>query len=57
VLGRSVDWETAAQAFIHAFESELGLIFEEGEVSASESARAGELVQEKYAHPSWTERA
>jgi lipoate-protein ligase A len=57
VLGHAVDWETAAQAFIHAFESELGLIFEEGEVSASESARAGELVQEKYAHPSWTERS
>ncbi|MBI3173650.1 MAG: lipoate--protein ligase family protein [Chloroflexi bacterium] len=57
VLGRVVDWETAAQAFVRGFESELGLTFEEGEVSASERARAEELVQEKYAHPSWTERS
>ncbi len=57
VLGRIVDWETAAQAFVHAFESELGLTFEEGEVSASEQARAEELVKDKYAHPSWTERS
>lgn len=57
VLGHPVDWETAAQAFIHAFESELGLTFEEGEVSKSELARAGELVTDKYAHPSWTERS
>jgi lipoate-protein ligase A len=57
VLGHAVDWETAAQAFIHAFESELGLTFEEGEVSKSELARAEELISEKYAHPSWTERS
>jgi lipoate-protein ligase A len=55
-LGRSVDWETAAQAFIRAFEQELGLKFERAELSASESKRAEELVREKYAHPSWTER-
>lgn len=57
VLGRVVDWETAAQAFVHAFESELGLKFEEGDISKSEQARAEELVQEKYAHLSWTERS
>lgn len=57
VLGHAVDWETAAQAFTHAFESELGLTFEEGEVSKSELARAEELISEKYAHPSWTERS
>ena len=56
ILGRVVDWETAAQAFVRAFEAELGLIFEQGELSASELARADELVKEKYAHPSWTER-
>ncbi len=57
VLGRVVDCETAVQAFVRAFENELGLTFEEGEVSASEQARAEELVREKYAHPSWTERS
>jgi lipoate-protein ligase A len=55
-LGRVVSWETAAQAFIHAFEAQLGLCFEKGELSESESKRAEELVREKYDHPSWTER-
>ncbi|HVN16811.1 MAG TPA: lipoate--protein ligase family protein [Anaerolineales bacterium] len=56
VLGRAVGWETAAQAFVHGFESELNLKFEEGELSTSEATRAEELVHTKYAHPSWTER-
>jgi lipoate-protein ligase A len=56
-LGHPVDWETAAQAFIRAFESELELTFEEGQVSKSEMARTEELIREKYAHPSWTERS
>jgi len=55
-LGRAVSWETAAEAFVHAFESQLGLTFEQGELSASESKRTDELVAEKYDHPSWTER-
>jgi len=55
-LGRAVSWETAAQAFVHAFEAQLGLCFERGELSDSESRRAEELVREKYDHPSWTER-
>ena len=55
-LGRVVDWETAAQAFVHAFEAQLDIKFERGELSASESARADELVKEKYGHLSWTER-
>jgi lipoate-protein ligase A len=55
-LGRRVSWETAKQAFIHAFEAQLGLRFEQGELSESESKRADELASEKYVHPSWTER-
>ena len=55
-LGRAVNWETAAQAFIHAFEAQLGLCFEKGELSEFESRRTEELVREKYAHQSWTER-
>ena len=57
VLGRAVSWEMAAQAFIHAFETQLGLCFEREELSASESRRAEELMKKKYDHPSWTERA
>ncbi len=57
VLGRMVTWETAAEAFVHAFSAELGLTFDEAPLSPSESDRAAQLVREKYAHPSWTERA
>ena len=55
-LGHAVAWETATQAFIHAFEAQLGLSFERGELSESESKKADELVKEKYDHPAWTER-
>ena len=55
-LGVEVSWEKAQQAFVHAFEAQLGLSFETGELSTSESRRADELVKEKYNHPSWTER-
>jgi lipoate-protein ligase A len=55
-LGGALAWETAAQAFVRAFEAQLELCFERGELSGSESGRAEELVEEKYSHPSWTER-
>ncbi len=55
-LGSAVSWETAAQAIAGAFEAQLGLSFERRELSQSESTRAEELVREKYAHSSWTER-
>ena len=55
-LGRLVSWEQAAQAFIQAFEAQLGICLERGELSDSESRRADELVAEKYNHASWTER-
>ncbi len=55
-LGRGVSWENAAQAFVDAFEAQLGLRLERGELSESESRRVDELVKEKYDHPSWTER-
>jgi lipoyl(octanoyl) transferase len=57
VIGVETDWETAAQAFVHGFEAQLGISFQRGEMSQSESERAEELVKEKYAHPSWTERS
>ena len=56
-LGRVVSWEEAAQAFIRAFESQLEICLERGELSESESRRADELVAEKYDHASWTERS
>jgi lipoate-protein ligase A len=56
-FGFGSGWERAAQAFVRGFEAELGIRFEAGELSQSEIQRAEELVKEKYAHPSWTERS
>ncbi len=55
-LGRPVSWETATRALSQGFESQLDICFERGGLSDSESSRADELVKQKYAHPSWTER-
>lgn len=56
VLGRNVSWEEAAQAFVHGFETQLGIQLERGEMSSSEIERTAQLVAEKYDHASWTER-
>ena len=57
ILGREITWEQAAESFVHGFEAQLGIHFERGELSASESARAEKLVKEKYANSAWTERS
>jgi lipoate-protein ligase A len=57
VTGRIIAWETAAQAFVEAFESQLGLKLERGELSEVEKARSEELVRIKYDHPGWTGRS
>jgi lipoate-protein ligase A len=56
VTGQVMAWETAAQAFVRAFESQLEICLERGELSGAEKARAEELVQKKYGHPDWIER-
>jgi len=56
-LGRGISWDAAAQAFVHGFETKLGIQFERGVMSPSEIRRTDELVKEKYAHASWTERS
>ena len=55
-LGRVISWDAAVHAFVHAFEAQLGLMIEKGELSESEIERTEELVKDKYDHPSWTER-
>jgi lipoate-protein ligase A len=55
-LSRVITWETAAQAFVSAFQLELGINFERGDLSASEKSRAEDLLHSKYAHPDWTKR-
>lgn len=56
MLGCTLTWEQAAQAFEAAFSSVLNLDLVPGELTSGELRRAVELVDQKYAHPSWTER-
>ncbi|MFZ5855962.1 MAG: lipoate--protein ligase family protein [Chloroflexota bacterium] len=55
-LSRVVAWDDAARAMVRAFEAELGIQFERGELSQKEISRADELVREKYGNQIWTER-
>ena len=55
-INRHVSWDEATEAFISAFSETLNLQLEPAELSPFELIRADELIKEKYAHPSWTER-
>jgi len=54
VLGRTLDWEIAAQAFQDGFREALHLDLQPGEPTQAELARAQELLAEKYANREWT---
>jgi lipoate-protein ligase A len=56
VLGYPLAWNTAAHAFTNAFEQTLDLVLTQSELTTAEIERAAELEQEKYNHPSWTDR-
>ena len=53
-LGQTVSWEQAADAFSQAFEQQLNLTLEKGELTPEELEKAEELLKEKYDHPDWT---
>jgi len=55
-LGQKITWDQASSAFQESFESTLNLDFHLEQLTEKELKRADELVHEKYAHPSWTER-
>lgn len=55
-LGVAPEWQQASDAFQKAFSEKLNLSLEPGELTPKEVQRAGELMSEKYAHPSWTNR-
>jgi len=57
VLQRAVSWNDAAAAVVRGFEEALGLRFERGPLTESETQRAYALVQEKYGNAEWTQRA
>jgi lipoate-protein ligase A len=56
ILGYRLDWNTAAGAFVGAFEQVLNLQLQAEELTPAELARAEQLVALKYAHASWTQR-
>jgi lipoate-protein ligase A len=56
ILGHPVTWESARDALVLAFEQTLDIRFLNVELTPPEQERASELVEHKYAHPSWTER-
>jgi len=55
-LGRAVPWEEAALSFMAGFEGALNLRLVRANLTVEEQHRAAELVAQKYAHPSWTNR-
>jgi lipoyl(octanoyl) transferase len=55
-LGKIVSWRDASEAFKQAFESMLNLELVPGNLTKDEKRQAEELMKQKYAHPSWTER-
>jgi lipoate-protein ligase A len=56
-LGAVIPWDSAAQAFVRAFQEVLNLEFGQApSLTPAESARAEELVRAKYGHPGWTQR-
>jgi lipoate-protein ligase A len=56
VLGHLVPWDIAARAVSEAFQSALDIEFFQQDLSKAEEARAQELVVEKYASSTWTNR-
>ena len=56
VLGHQVAWDIAARAVSEAFQSTLDIEFSQQDLSKAEEARAQELVVEKYASSTWTNR-
>lgn len=56
VLGHQVPWDIAARAVSEAFQNTLDIEFSQQDLSKAEEDRAQELVAEKYANSTWTNR-
>ena len=55
-LGVTLDWQTAADAFVAGFVEAFDVTFAESELSAAERADADRLTAEVYASDDWTFR-
>jgi lipoyl(octanoyl) transferase len=56
VLGKRIDWQTAADSLCKAFQQVLNLKLVGIPLTETEKSKANELVHIKYAHHSWNER-
>lgn len=56
ILSACLGWQTVADAFIQAFQSELNLELIANELTPAEVERAEQLNREKYSYPEWTAR-
>lgn len=56
ILGETVSWQAAADAVRTSFETTLNLSFTPQSLTPQESVWTDSLVNEKFAHPAWTER-
>ena len=56
VLPAPPSFEVVAAAIVGGFEMAWQIALEPGDLSQAESARAEQLIVEKYAHPAWTAR-
>lgn len=54
ILGKAIDEDRLAGAWLAAMEPQLGLAFTPASLDQSQHARAAELSQEKYASTAWT---
>jgi lipoate-protein ligase A len=56
VLGKEINWQAAADAFVLGFQSALNLSFTQSPLTPQELDRARQLTQEKYGRSDWTAR-
>ena len=56
MLGTTVSWQQAAQAFVEGFTNGLNLRLDPGSTTDQERTRADQLIKNRYDNPDWTER-
>lgn len=56
VLGRVVDWQTAAETVAQGFAEAFNVVFQHADLTPAELSHAAELSHERFANPEWTFR-
>jgi lipoate-protein ligase A len=56
ITGSKISWVVAASAFEQAFKETLNIRFEESDPTKSEIIKTNNLIKQKFANPTWTER-